>query len=268
MDLSVPVEPDAACAEQKSLYKKGSKTDPANYRPLAMIESLTKTLSLVILARLESVAQALGVLPREQAGFRAREECSAQIAALAEIITRRSAAGLTTAHAYLDLKAAYDSVPHQALFAKMIWLGFPKYLVNVIERMYNSSTTVVSCKGEVIASAPTSCGLRQGCPLSPLLFNIYVSDILHGRRDTKLGHRPNFLLSADYNGIDGVDVPGLSLPSSLFPSSQLRWLRIRGLSYADDIVIFAESHAQLQKDINTIAAAFAVHRLRLNPAMC
>lgn len=268
INLSLPIEPDAACAELKALYKKGDKTNPHNYRPLAMIESLAKVLSLVILARLDSISQALGILPREQAGFRAREECAAQVAALVEIITRRKAAGLVTAHAYLDLKSAYDSVPHQALFAKMIWLGFPKSIVNIIERMYRSSTAVTSYKGTIIASAVTSCGLRQGCPMSPLLFNIYVSDILHGRRDTKLRYCPNILPGSDYNGIHGVDVPGLSLPSSIFPISQLRLLQIRGLSYADDIVIFAASHEQLQRDINTIAAAFAVHRLRLNPSKC
>lgn len=214
-----------------------------------MLESASKALSLVILKRLETAALALGVLTREQAGFRRHEECSAQIATLTEVITRRTKAGKITAHAYLDLKAAYDSVPHQALFANMRWLGFPSHLIDVIESIYKSGTTVVTYRGSVVGAATITCGLRQGCPMSPLLFNIYICHILHGRHDLEPSAAlPNWVRphpGAYYSGVRAVSVPGLETPSP-DPFSYHRQVQqhatIPGLAYADDIVVFADSH--------------------------
>ena len=261
---------EAARAELAPLFKKGDPSDPAAYRPLAMIESINKILSLVILSRLERIADILQVLPREQAGFRYREECAAQLAALSEIVTRRKEAGLDTAHAYIDLKAAYDSVPHQALFAKMRWLGFPEEIVSAIEFTYKHSETVISLDGAVVGKAKVTCGLRQGCPMSPLLFNIYICDILHGRHDMKRMTakqiRDTLPPSVRYTGLDGVVVPGLIAPTDS-EDTELAAL-IRGLKYADDVALFANTKAELQRAVDCLAATFAVHRLSLNPKKC
>ena len=73
------------------------------------------------------------MLRREQAGFRKREECMGQVISLMEVLSRRRAAGRPSYVTFIDLKAAFDTVPHQALFARLRAVGITGPTLRFIE---------------------------------------------------------------------------------------------------------------------------------------
>ena len=78
----------------------------------------------------------------DQAGFRSREEAVAQSTALYEVLRRREIVGDTTFVTFIDLKKAYDTVPHEALFAMLergYGFGRESKLMSFLRSLYRTS---------------------------------------------------------------------------------------------------------------------------------
>lgn len=201
----------------------------------------------------------------EQGGFRPFQETVMQALALSLLVERRLQHGLLTYAFLIDVKKAYDSVPHEALFKKMELLGIRGRFISIIRSLYHHSTLQMIAPTGVVFSAVNNCGLRQGCPLSPVLFNIYINDILE---------------DSGFNL--GVQVPGLhtcggqqctltvkdntSGPNRHAP---LQSNLVRGLLFADDCVMFASSYDQLKLQvIPHVKHWFKENKLDLNTSKC
>ena len=79
--------------------------------------------------------------------------------------------------AFIDMEKAYDRVNRNKLFEVMRGYGVQKILVDVIERIYSGSMVKFELESIMTAWHNSDSGVRQGCPLSPLLFNIYVREL-------------------------------------------------------------------------------------------
>ena len=221
-----------------NLFKSGDASDPANYRGISLINTMIKLLCLIVNKRIVKYLEANGFFCREQAGFRQREECVAQTFALLECLKRQRALGRTTHVAYVDFKKAYDTVPHNILFEKLEHAGLGAKTIRFLEGLYNNSTGRVRLAPNVYSKQiRIQRGLRQGCPLSPLLFNVFI----------------NTLLPACHN--KGVDV-GLGVE------------RIRGLLFADDVVLLGESEADLQRGLDGLSTWSDANGMQVGIAKC
>ena len=80
--------------------------------------------------------------------------------------------------AFIDLQKAYDSVCRPLLFRKMVMAGLGPKFCNIVEDMYVNASYRVKVGSKLGASFSTNVGLRQGDPLSPLLFNLFLADII------------------------------------------------------------------------------------------
>ena len=204
-------------AEIVSIYKSGDCQRPENYRGIALIPVGLKILCSLVISRFNRTLAEHNLLCQEQAGFRSREECVGQIASLLELSIRRRTCGENTYMAFIDFKKAYDMVPHEALLAKLRWAGFTGIFMEFLEGLYRSSTVTPRGTSECV---PVRRGLRQGCPMSPSLFNFFINDIF----DPIGGYQPI-----------GVLIPGDSGVISC-----------RGLMFADDVVLLASSAEDLK----------------------
>ena len=79
--------------------------------------------------------------------------------------------------AFIDMEKAYDIVDRRKLYEVIRGYGVQEILVDVIERIYNGSMIKFEMESIMTRRCKNDSGVRQGCPLSPLLFNIYVREL-------------------------------------------------------------------------------------------
>ena len=79
---------------------------------------------------------------------------------------------------FVDLRKAYDSVPHQALWAVLRKYGIPPPLVNIIQSLHDGMKAEVTVNGATTDSIDVTNGLRQGCTIAPTLFNLYFNLVI------------------------------------------------------------------------------------------
>ena len=78
---------------------------------------------------------------------------------------------------FIDFKKAYDTVNRNRLFNKLKKLGINGTFMQNIEAMYKRTEYCIKLKGGHSPPIVSNLGLKQGCPLSPMLFNLYIDDI-------------------------------------------------------------------------------------------
>ena len=78
---------------------------------------------------------------------------------------------------FVDLKKAYDTVPRECLWETLENIGFEGKFLNILKALYRNDNIRIVVNG--IKSDPIypERGLRQGCPLSPILFAIYLTEL-------------------------------------------------------------------------------------------
>ena len=95
---------------------------------------------------------------------------------------------LTEQHGALilfDFKAAFPSVSHHYMLIVLRHIGIPSFVLHLIEAMYDQGKCVISCCGRRFPGFGMESGIKQGCPLSPLLF-VAVVDMLLRRITTEI----------------------------------------------------------------------------------
>ncbi|MCO5552343.1 hypothetical protein L7F22_005854 [Adiantum nelumboides] len=158
--------------------KKGDLSNPDNYRGISLIPISLKLLTSLLINRISAKLKERNFFLHGQAGFQNQEECVAQVIALKEIVLRRKVIKNPTYAAYIDFEKAYDTVPHEALFLKMEAAGIGGRVMNYFRALYQSSKVKVRVGAKLSQEVPVARGVRQGCPASPTLFNIFINDIL------------------------------------------------------------------------------------------
>ncbi|KAH9251587.1 hypothetical protein BASA81_010495 [Batrachochytrium salamandrivorans] len=118
------------CATIISIPKKGDATLASNLRGISLINVGLKILCKMVQARLSSLLESNNVLVPEQGGFRTREESTAQVCALMDILRRRQIADLNSHIAFIDISKAFDTVPIHALLFKLRCIGIPTITMN------------------------------------------------------------------------------------------------------------------------------------------
>ncbi|KAH6601468.1 hypothetical protein BASA61_001951 [Batrachochytrium salamandrivorans] len=102
----------------------------SNLRGISLINVGLKILCKMVQARLSSLLESNNVLVPEQGGFRTREESTAQVCALMDILRRRQIADLNSHIAFIDISKAFDTVPIHALLFKLRCIGIPTITMN------------------------------------------------------------------------------------------------------------------------------------------
>ena len=101
------------------IFKKGESNDVDNYRGITLINTLSKIYCKVLAKRLSELNSRFGLIRKEQIGFIKGEQALSAVVSVIETCQRRKLVGNETWLYFIDLRKAYDLVPHQLLFEKL-----------------------------------------------------------------------------------------------------------------------------------------------------
>ena len=162
------------------IYKKGSPLDPNNYRPIAITSVLYRLYASMLTTVTDSWAREHGHVRDEQFGFQ-RQRSTTQAAFVLRHLAhaQRAASYRGRLHcAFVDFEKAYDSVNHGLLWSHLRdSLQMPTGLLMAVQAMYEGAVYVLQDGQKRTRQVPASRGIKQGCPLSPLLFSLFINDL-------------------------------------------------------------------------------------------
>ena len=139
---------------------------------------------------------------------------------------------------WLDLKDAYGSVPHQTLFSVLDLAGLSGLTIDVVKDIYHQSTTAVRTRKEKTEPITVQRGVKQGCPLSPILFNLVMELLVRAA--------------------ESFPDAGYHIANST----------VKSLAYADDLCVFASSPAIMQGVLDKVCVACNWAGLTFSPKKC
>ena len=216
--------------------KKGDLTKISNYRPISLTEVGRKLFESMLLPHLTSTVEPLSV---EQGGFRARRGTMDQIAALQEWISQSIQLKRDRFMAFLDIKAAYDQVDRRLLWLRCRKRGMSSNMIALLQALFDSNQSYVAINGHSSAPFPISSGVLQGSLLSPLLYSVFIDDLI-----TALNARRT---------PSGTTIGGREY---------------KCLLYADDIVLLANSRPALRALLHIAEEHSLANRYRFSVPKC
>lgn len=159
--------------------KKGDRTDPSNYRPIAITSLLSKVMERVINTQLLGYLEANQLISDRQYGFRHGRGAGD----LLIYLTHQWAAAIESKGealaGSLDITKAFDRVWHKALLSKLPSYGLPNGLCTWIASFLSGRSIQVVVDGLCSKTIPINAGVPQGSVLSPTLFLLHINDMLH-----------------------------------------------------------------------------------------
>ena len=220
------------------IYKgKGCKTAADNYRGISLLSVCSKVYVNILISRLTPILEPF--LHESQCGFRPERGCSDQLFTMRRLCELARASRTPLWVAFVDYRKAFDCINRQALWEILALRGVPEHLIQLVRDLYEG------CEGQVMVQSCVSrpfsiaTGVRQGCALSPLLFNVFIDHIFR----TAL---PDHLIEAHGYPVSSEDTGQLHPPAhpKAHPNAKVHHLGPR--LYADDSCLVASSKASLQ----------------------
>lgn len=215
--------------------KKAGATEMDQHRGIVVGPVLAKLYSLVLLGRLDEWAERYGVRAKAQFGFRRGRGTDDGAFVLNHVIEAYRSRGKPVYAVLVDFRKAYDSVDRPTLWRCLEQLGVQGSMLRTLRDMYCRVQLRVRAAGSLGEVFESQRGVKQGDPLSPLLFGLLLE-----RVEEVLGQ---------LHPAGGVQVGGQ---------------RVASLMYADDLVILGEDPGFVQAALDELARCCVCLRLEVN----
>ena len=222
------------------LFKKGPAEEVKSWRPI----SLSPTLYRITMGHIANVFQGINAVTpffcSAQKGFIHNVNgTSEHINTLNELISDASRRKKDINILALDFANAFGSIDHRHIVDSLVGLGFPTDFCNFIKDLYKDNSTYFCVNGEISNSVPMERGVKQGCPFSPILFNICLDALL---RNILINHKKA-----------GYSIGDLSFSVQAF---------------ADDVVLISHSSDGLNNMLKTVNQFCLASGMKLTASKC
>ena len=219
------------------LHKKGSINDVSNYRGISLLCCLGKIFTKILNNRLILWCELNGKLEDVQGAYRKGRSTVDHIFSLQAIIHKyiRKRGGRFYV-VFVDFARAFDSVPHSNLWYHLLKSGIHGKIISVLQSMYCQMRSCVKLFDGITDYFPCTVGTRQGCMISPLLFALYINELVVKCQN--------------------IQCPGIQIDEN--------YSNIHMLLYADDICLFNDTVGRVQTQLDILDIYCSEYGLSVN----
>ena len=216
------------------LLKKGDPSCASNYRGIAIGSNLCKLYTKAFNRKITSFCDQNSILSPYQFGFRTDHRTTDSVFVLKSVLSHYKAMGNKPVYScFIDLSKAFDSINRTDLLYKLGKYGIQGNILQVIQSMYSDISYSIKSNGKYSTPFKSSLGVKQGCNLGPLLFNLFINDI--------------------HDSFDSACKP-VKMDQQTFNT----------IAFADDIVVLSETPEGLQNSLDNIQAYCKQWGLQIN----
>lgn len=216
------------------IHKSGSLNDPNNYRGITISSCLGKLFTKLMANRLTCWLVSNNILAEQQIGFRPGCRTSDHVFVLKSIIDHMKKKRKKVFACFVDFRKAFDTVWRKGLMFKLYKWGIGTKFCSLLDNMYSQLSSCVRIGDRVTEYFISEVGTRQGCNLSPMIFNLFINDL------------PNLLYKAN---TDPIILEGKVIPI---------------LMYADDVVLLSKTSSGLNRALNVMNIYCQKWKLKIN----
>ena len=216
---------------------KGSDSDPAAHRPIALLNTMYKVYAALIQKRLALLHD--HNIRDTQFGFRSNKSTKEPIFIIRRYQDYSAKTGHPAHFLFLDWKQAFDKIDHRALLIALKRFGIHRHYLDIITDIYTEPKFCTKGYSANYSWGEAHTGIRQGCPLSPYLFIIMMSVLFHDV-DNRLRAQ-------------GVPCNNWSIGKPVYD-----------LEYADDTALMAVTLEQLQEFLHAVEVEASLYSMMLN----
>jgi hypothetical protein len=226
------------------LHKKGDRDQVENWRPISITNCVYRIFTCLIARAIQEINSKVYIYADCQKGFiKKANGCSEHGILLNELLhdaNRNKDNLIVTA---IDFTNAFGSVPHGMIMSAMRQRHFPEWMQKIIGDMYDRATSVIEMRGQRSEKVSWRRGVKQGCPLSPLLFNLCLEPLLQAvnRRCAEYGA---FVGAADHR-------IGFTIQS-----------------YADDVIFISREQTGIKEMLGVLREFTTWSKMEVNAKKC